>query len=138
MLNIETIDTNSKAQARRFAHLPFQFYTNTPQWVPPILIDIETMLNRKKHPFYEHSDGEFYIAVRDGKDVGRLAVFENVNFNKYHGTKKSQFYFFECEDNQETANALFERAFAWASAQPAHCGSTRGRPLHLTSTRPRP
>jgi len=117
MLAIETLDTGSKSQVRRFSHLPFQFYTKTPQWVPPILVDVETMLDRKKHPFYEHSDGEFYMAVRDGKDVGRLAVFENVNFNKYHGTKKGQFYFFECEDNQETANALFERAFAWARAR---------------------
>ena len=114
MLSIEKIDTSSKAQQRRFSHIPFQFYKNTPQWVPPILIDVETMLNRKKHPFYEHSDGDFFIANRDGKDVGRLAVFENVNFNKFHGTKKAQFYFFECEDNQETANELFERAFDWA------------------------
>lgn len=117
MLNIEEIDTSSKAQVRRFVRIPFQFYENTPQWVPPILIDIEAMLNPKKHPFYEHSVGDFFVAVRDGKDVGRLAVFENVNFNKYHGTKKAQFYFFECEDNQETANALFERAFEWARAR---------------------
>jgi len=114
MLKIETIDSSDKRQRRRFVEIPFQFYTNTPQWVPPIRVDIETMLDKKKHPFYEHSDGEFYIATCDGKDVGRLAVFENVNFNKYHGTKKAQFYFFECEDNQETAEALFEPAFDWA------------------------
>ena len=117
MLVIEGIDTSKKDQVRRFVHLPFQFYKNTPQWVPPILIDIETMLNKKKHPFYEHSDGDFYIAVRDGKDVGRLAVFENTNFNKYHGTRKAQFYFFECEENRETASVLFERAFEWARAR---------------------
>ncbi len=114
MLTIETIDTSIKAQVRRFVRIPFQFYVNTPQWVPPILIDVETMLNKKKHPYYEHSDGEFFIAVRDGKDVGRLAVFNNVNFNNYHGTHKAQFYLFECEENQETANALFEKAFDWA------------------------
>ena len=114
MLNIEQINTNEKKQVRRFVEVPFLFYQNTPQWVPPIRDDIKTMLNRKKHPFYEHSDGEFFIAMRDGKDVGRLAVFENVNFNKYHGTKKANFYFFESEENQETANALFEHAFEWA------------------------
>jgi hypothetical protein len=52
MLSIEQIDTSSKAQVRRFVEVPFQFYKDTPQWVPPIRIDIETMLNRKKHPFY--------------------------------------------------------------------------------------
>jgi hypothetical protein len=117
MLSIEQIDTSSKAQVRRFVEVPFQFYKDTPQWVPPIRIDIETMLNRKKHPFYEHSDGEFFIAKSDEQDIGRIAVFENVNFNKYHGTKKAQFYFFECPDDQEVANALFERAFEWARAR---------------------
>jgi hypothetical protein len=117
MLAIEKIDTNEKQQVRRFVHIPFQFYVDTPQWVPPILIDVENMLNRNKHPFYEHSDGDFFIATRDGKDVGRLAVLENRNFNKYHGTHKAQFYFFECEDNLETAQALFERAFDWAKAR---------------------
>jgi len=117
MLTIEKIDTTNKTQVRRFIRVPFQFYTNTPQWVPPILIDIENMLNRKKHPYYEHSDGDFFIAVRDGKDIGRLAVFENRHYNEYHKTHTAQFYFFECEENQETANALFEKAFEWARAR---------------------
>ena len=117
MITVEKLDTHLKAQRRRFSHIPFQFYTNTPQWVPPILIDVETMLNRQKHPFYEHSEGDFFIAVRDGKDVGRLAVFENSRFNEYHGTRCAQFYFFECEDNLETAGALFERIFDWAGSR---------------------
>jgi len=117
MVAIEKIDTSLKSQVRRFMHIPFQFYENTPQWVPPILIDVETMLNRKKHPFYEHSDGEFFIATRSGKDVGRLAVFENRHFNEYHGTRMAQFYFFECEDNPETAEELFNRAFEWAKGR---------------------
>jgi GNAT superfamily N-acetyltransferase len=114
MLKVEKIDTRSRQQVRRFVHLPFQFYKNCPQWVPPILLDITNALNREKHPFFEHSDGEFFLAVRDGQDVGRLAVMENKPFNAYHGVKKAQFYYFECEEQQETANALFERALDWA------------------------
>ena len=114
MLTIQKVDIKNKSQVQRFVHLPFQFYTNCPQWVPPLLLDITKALDPEKHPFYEHSVGEFYLAVRDGKDVGRIAVFVNHAFNQYHDVKKAQFYYFECEDNQETANALFERAFEWA------------------------
>lgn len=114
MIAVEKLDTQSKAHRRRFSHIPFQFYQDTPQWVPPILIDVEGTLDRNKHPFYEHSDADFFVAVRDGRDVGRLAVMENKPYNAYHGTKRAQFYFFECEDNLETAQALFERAFEWA------------------------
>lgn len=114
MLTVEKLDTQVKAQRRRFSHLPFKFYANTPQWVPPILIDVEAALDKEKHPFYEHSDADFFIASRDGQDVGRLAVIENKRYNEYHKTKRAQFYFFECEDDLETARALFERAFQWA------------------------
>jgi phage anti-repressor protein len=114
MLVIEKLDPISKAQRRRFSHLPFQFYSQTPQWVPPILIDVEGAMDREKHPFYEHSVADFFVAVRDGRDVGRLAVMQNKRYNDYHKTKRAQFYFFECEDSLETARALFERAFDWA------------------------
>jgi GNAT superfamily N-acetyltransferase len=73
------------------------------------------MLNKKKHPFYEHSDGEFYIAVKDGKMVGRIGVFINTLFNEYHKVKKGQFYFFESIDDQEVANKLFEAAFKYCT-----------------------
>lgn len=113
MLYIEKIDTNSKAQVRRFVKLPFQFYVDNPNWVPPILIDIEAMLDRKKHPFYEHSDADFFIAVDDGRDVGRIGVYENNPFNQYRGIQQMGFFLFECEDNLETAQALFEKAYEW-------------------------
>jgi GNAT superfamily N-acetyltransferase len=117
MLTIEKIDTNSNKQVARFVKIPFQFYKDCPQWVPPIRVDIANSLNRGKHPFFEHSDGDFFIAVRDGKDVGRLAILENRRFNVYHGTRKAQFYYFESEEVQETASALFERAFDWAKSR---------------------
>jgi hypothetical protein len=47
-------------------------------------IDAYNQLNRKKHPFHEHSDVDFFLAVRDGRDVGRIAVIENKPFNQYH------------------------------------------------------
>ena len=114
MVTIEKLDTKQKAQRRRFSHIPFQFYTHTPQWVPPILIDVEGALDREKHPFYEHSNADFFVAIRDRRDVGRLAVMENKRYNEYHKTKRAQFYYFECEDNLETAQALFDRGFEWA------------------------
>jgi len=55
--------------------------------------------------------------VRDGVDVGRIGAIENKPFNQYHHTKEADFYFFECENNLETATALFETVFQWARAR---------------------
>jgi hypothetical protein len=114
MITVQEIDTQSKAQVRHFIDIPFRLYADHPQWVPPLLMDVRTMLNRQKHPFYEHSAADFFIATRDGRDVGRIAALENTRFNATHGTRQAQFYLFECEDDPEAAAALFDRVFEWA------------------------
>ena len=114
MLTIEKIDTENKAQVKRFVKLPYRLYKDCPQWVPLLDVDAYAYLNRKKHPFHEHSDVDFFLAVHDGQDVGRIATIENKPFNQYHKTKKANFYFFDCENDQEATDALFETAFEWA------------------------
>jgi len=114
MIKIEHIDPRNKAQVRRFIELPFRIYANHPQWVPPLINDLKDQMNPDKHPFYEHSEADFYLAVRDGRDVGRICANVNNNSNNYHGTRIAQFYFFECEDDAEAASALFEQVFEWA------------------------
>jgi len=114
MLTIEKVDLSNKSQVKRFVQLPHRLYQDCPQWVPPLNLDAYAQLNPKKHPFYEHSDVEFFLAVRDGRDVGRIAGIENRPFNQYHNVKEADFYFFECENDPEAAKALFETVFDWA------------------------
>lgn len=114
MLTIEKVDTGNRAQVRRFVEFLYSHYEGNPQWVPPLFMDAYLPLKRKKHPFYEHSDADFFLALRDGEVVGRIAALENRPFNQYHGKKDAQFYFFESIDDQEVANALFTTVFEWA------------------------
>lgn len=121
MLTIEKVDTDNKSQVRRFVTLPYQLYANHPQWVPPIMSDGFLYLNRQKHPFLEHSDADFFIAVEDGKDVGRIAALENKRFNAYQNKHQAQFYFFDCENELGIASALFNRVFEWAKHRGLDC-----------------
>lgn len=114
MLTVEKIDTGVRAQVRRFVALPFRLYARHPQWVPPLIGDVEMQLDRHKHPFYEHSDADFFIAVQDGRDVGRIAALENCNYNRYHKTRQAQFYLFDCEEDGKASAALFDCVFEWA------------------------
>lgn len=114
MLTIEEVSTSNKAQVKRFVQLPHKLYKKCPQWVPPLNIDAYAQLDPKKHPFYEHSDVAFFLAVRDGRDVGRIAAIENKPFNRYHNVKEADFYFFDCENDPEAASALFSTVFTWA------------------------
>jgi GNAT superfamily N-acetyltransferase len=114
MISVELLDTKNKKQVKEFLDFPFKLYKDIPQWVPPILVDVKLMLNREKHPFFEHSEGDFFMARKDGEVVGRICVMENKPFNEVHNVKKAQFYLFECINDQDVANALFDRIFEWA------------------------
>ena len=114
MLSIEKIDTKDKVQVKRFVDLPYRLYRDCPQWVPPLFLDAYLPLNRKKHPFFEHSEADFFLAVRDGEVVGRICAANNRLFNEYHRTRKAQFYGFESIDDLEVARALFDAVAGWA------------------------
>jgi hypothetical protein len=117
MITIEKVDTGNKIQVKRFVQYYYDLYKNCRQWVPPLFMDAYLPLNRKKHPFFEHSDADFFLALRDGEVVGRICAGVNKLFNDYHKTKKSQFYFFDSENDQQTADALFNAVFDWSKAR---------------------
>ena len=114
MLTIEKVNTENKSEVKRFVEFYYDLYKDCPQWVPPLFMDAYLPLNRKKHPFFEYSEADFFLAVREGKTVGRICVGENQPYNKYHHAKKAQFYFFDCVDDLEVAKALFDAAIRWA------------------------
>jgi len=117
MTSIHQIDVRSKSDVRRFLRLPFRLYEGNPLWVPPILIDARIQLNPDKHPFYEHSDAEFFLAVRDGEVVGRIGMLENKVYNRYHDKRQAQFYLFECAEDFEVAETLFGHGQDWARSR---------------------
>ena len=114
MVTIEKVDTGDKSQVKRFVRFYYDLYRDCPQWVPPLFMDAYLPLNRKKHPFFEHSEADFFLAVRDGKVVGRICAAENKRFNEYHKTKKAHFYSFDAINDLEVARTLFEAVYDWA------------------------
>ena len=114
MLSIEKVDTDNKQQVKRFVELPYSLYKDCPQWVPPLYMDAYLLLNRKKHPFFGHSEADFFLAVRDGEVVGRICAGNNKPFNEYHKTKKAQFYAFDAINDLEVARSLFDAVVGWA------------------------
>ncbi len=114
MVQVEQVDLSDRNQINQFIKFPFRLYQDHPYWVPPILVDMQTALNPQKHPFYEHSAADFFLAKADGLVVGRITALENTRYNEYHETRQAQFYYFDCIDELEIAQALFDRVAEWA------------------------
>ena len=116
-MDIVQIDLTSKKQAKDFIDLPFRIYADVPQWVPPLEMDIQRMLDLRRNPFYQHSEAAFFIAYRDQLPAGRIAVLNNRRYNDYNHSQEAFFWLFEAENSQEIASGLFKAAFAWARSR---------------------
>jgi GNAT superfamily N-acetyltransferase len=98
---------------RRFQRLPWTIYANDSNWVPPILSQERLLLGWGRHPFFDHAEMVTFLAERDGKAVGRIAVFVNAIHNAKYEEKRGFFGFFECFDDLAVARELFAAGRAW-------------------------
>lgn len=118
---LEVIAVKSKSDMNKFIKLPYKLYRSNKIWVPPLTVDEKFKFNHSKHPFYEHSQTQEFLAMKDGEPVGRIVAIMNNMLNNYHGTKWGTWGFFECIDDQEVANALFDAGKAWVKERGADC-----------------
>ena len=110
---LEVSPVHSGADLKAFMKLPWRLYENDPQWVPPLLGELEKVLTPGKHPFHEHADTALFLARLDGEVVGRVSASINHLYNEFHEAKVGNFGFFECIDDVTVARALLETAFDW-------------------------
>lgn len=62
------------ADMRRFIEVPFRVHDGDPTWIPPLLAERRRFLDRGHNPYFEHADAAFWLASRDGHDVGRVSA----------------------------------------------------------------
>ncbi len=106
-MSITTRPVQNQKDLKRFVKLPFVLYRNNPYWVPPLITDVKRTLTPGKNPFWNHARRQLFIAEKNGRVVGRIAAIVDFNYNQYHKTSIGFFGFFECENDLETARALF-------------------------------
>ena len=113
--NLTNTDTKS-AFIREFINFPKQLYKNEDKWVPWFDMDMKKILT-KKHPFFLHSKGEFFLAKKEGITVGRICVVSNVRYQKEHGRSCGHFFFLDAVNNFEVFRILFQSAADWSRSQ---------------------
>ncbi len=114
---IRKIDTTNRGDVKKFIQFPFHLYKNCAQWVPATTSEMQTVLDRDKHPFYHHSEADFFVAESQGDVLGRIAVLHNRNYSQHHKTPTGFFYYFECVDDFDVAQGLFQAAIDWCRAR---------------------
>ena len=95
-------------QKRQFLQFPWTLYRDDPYWIPPLRGGQKEMVGYKPHPFYARNTAQTFLAYRDGEVCGRIAAILNQGHVQQYNERRGFFGFFECRDDQEAANGLFD------------------------------
>jgi GNAT superfamily N-acetyltransferase len=103
----------TRRELKRFIDLPFRLYRDQPLWVPPLKIERRLFLNRRMNAFFSHGEAEYFLALREGRVVGRISAHINHAFNDYQKKNWGWFGFLEFEQDPELLRELLDAAAAW-------------------------
>ena len=112
---MQIIPVNDAAAAKDFLQVAIQLYKNDPQWIRPLDKDIDEVFNKEKNKAFRFGEVTRWIMKDDnGKLIGRIAAFVNKKYkNKGDEVTVGGVGFFECINNQDAANILFDTAKKW-------------------------
>jgi GNAT superfamily N-acetyltransferase len=112
---VRVVPVHSRRDLKQFLTLPWRIYRDDPRWVPPLYFDQKQLLNRRKHPFHQHAEVEYFLAWRGDKAVGRIAAIVNRQYVQFHEEAVGFFGFFESINDVEVATALLQAAERWVA-----------------------
>jgi GNAT superfamily N-acetyltransferase len=104
----------TRRELKRFVKLPFRLHRESEQWVAPLVFERMQFLDRKKNPWFEHGEAEYFLAERDGESVGRITAQVDSRWDEFQGGEDAMFGFFEVAEDPEVVRALFDAAAEWA------------------------
>ncbi|EHQ30252.1 hypothetical protein [Mucilaginibacter paludis] len=108
---IQIVPVKSKKELASFIDFPHELYKNDPNYVPELFIAQRDLLTT--HPFHKHSSLQCFLAYDGDRIVGRIAAILNNNHNNFNKRNDGFWGFFDCINDQETANQLFAAATQW-------------------------
>ena len=117
MASVSIRPVRTRRELKRFVKVPFRLHRDSEQWVAPLIFERMQFLDRKKNPWFEHGEAEYFLAERDGEPVGRITAHADSRWDEFQGGKDAMFGFFETAEDPEVARALFDAATEWAAAR---------------------
>lgn len=117
-VNIVFKEVNAdKRLVEAFHAFAVQLYADNPFWIRPLDDDIEKLFDANKNELFKEGGEAVRWLAYDAQHqvVGRIAAFVNPRTKNENELQVGGIGFFECVDNQEIANGLFDKAKQWLS-----------------------
>lgn len=104
---VEIREVTNKRQLRQFVNYPNILYRDVPQYIPPMIADDLGDWDPRRNPAFSYCDAKCWLALRDGKIVGRIGAIHNRRANEKWGVRRMRFTQVDFIDDEEVSGALF-------------------------------
>jgi GNAT superfamily N-acetyltransferase len=118
-VRVETIDLAKKHDRKRFLDVADSIQGGDPNFISPLRMERMKFLDTAHNAALAALELKAMIAVRDGRDVGRITGHIDRAYDAYHGVRVGWFGFFESVDDVAVAHALLDEAVKWVKQKGA-------------------
>ncbi len=110
----ELVEVTDPKSIKCFLEMPVSLYQNDKNWIRPLNKDIEKIFDPKQNKKFRNGSAIRWI-LKDSKNktLGRIAAFYETDKAKKNEPLTGGCGFFDCIENQEAANQLFDAARVW-------------------------
>ena len=117
MANLSVVPVTTSAEMDRFIRVPMRLNAGDPAYIAPLIMERRDAFSAKVNPFFAHADVQFWLAVRDGVDVGRISAQIDHLAPQDPRRPTGSFGLIAAEDDPLVFKALFAAAEAWLKAK---------------------
>lgn len=112
-MSVEIKKVTTKSELKRFIRFNYEFYKDNPYSVPDLYDDMLNTFSPKKNAAFEFCEADYFLALRDGKIVGRVAAIINRRANEKWNRKTVRFGWIDFVDDMEVSTALIDTVKQW-------------------------
>lgn len=112
-MSVEIKKVTTKSELARFIRFNYEFYKDNPYSVPDLYDDMLNTFSPKKNAAFEFCEADYFLALRDGKIVGRVAAIINRRANETWNRKTVRFGWIDFIDDMEVSTALIDTVKQW-------------------------
>ncbi len=112
-MSVEIKKVTTKSELKRFIRFNYEFYKGNPYSVPDLYDDMLNTFSPKKNAAFEFCEADYFLALRDGKIVGRVAAIINRRANETWNRKTVRFGWIDFIDDMEVSTALIDTVKQW-------------------------
>ena len=112
-MSVEIKKVSTPRELKKFIRFNYEFYKGNPYSVPDLYDDMLNTFSPAKNAAFDFCEADYFLALREGKIVGRVAAIINHRANETWGRKCVRFGWIDFIDDLEVSSALIDTVKDW-------------------------